>query len=137
MSWARSLIKLATYEVETLQKRMAEIVARRQAAELKLIMLDAEGEAEIQHARRDAEAGWYQIGFLEGLRRRKALAQEALDAILQEEAGARDALAQAFESQKKYEHVAETAERLARKDLARREGAELDEMGLRRATGGR
>ena len=75
MSWAQSLIKLSTYEVEVLQKRMAEIAERRMAAEMKLAMLEAEGEAEAMRARQDAEAGWYQIGFWEGLRARKAMAK--------------------------------------------------------------
>ena len=106
MSWADSLIKLSGYEVETLQKRLNEIVERRTQAEMKLVLLDAEGVAEAAHARYDAEAGWYQLGYLDGLKVRKANAQAEIDRILLEEAGARDALAQAFEEQKKYEQVA-------------------------------
>ena len=53
-----------------------------------------------------------------------------------EEAGARDALALAFEEQKKYEQVAEGI-RLARaKETARQETAALDELGLRKAARG-
>lgn len=128
-----SLIRISTFEVETLQKRLAEIVDRRTAAELRLVMLEAEGEAELQNARADAEAGWYMAGFREGLRQRKAAGQAALDTIVLEEAGARDALAEAFEALKKYEHVAEAAKVAARKEAGRRETAALDELGLRRA----
>ncbi len=136
MSWADSLIKLSGYEVETLQKRLNEIVERRAQAEMKRVLLDAEGEAEAAHARYDAEAGWYQLGYLDGLKARKANAQAEIDRILLEEAGARDALAQAFEEQKKYEQVAENI-RLARvKEQARQEAAAFDELGLRRASGG-
>jgi len=136
MSWADSLIKLSTYEVETLQKRLGEIVERRMQAEMKLVLLEAEGEAEMEHARHDAEAGWYQVGFLEGLRIRKAQARLEIDRIAAEEAGARDVLAQAFEEQKKYEQVAEN-QRIARgKEIARQETAALDELGLRRAAAG-
>lgn len=136
MSWADSLIKLSGYEVETLQKRLSEIVERRMQAEMKLVMLDAEAEAEAAHARYDAEAGWYQLGFLDGIRVRKANVQIEIDRIALEEAGARDALAQAFEDQKKYEQVAENM-RLARaKQQARLETAALDELGLRRAGAG-
>jgi flagellar FliJ protein len=61
-----------------------------------------------------------------------ALAQIEIDRILLEEAGARDALALAFEEQKKYEQVAE-AHRLDRLKTANRiESAAMDEMGLRR-----
>jgi flagellar FliJ protein len=133
MSWADSLIKLAGYEVETLQKRLNEIVERRVQAEMKLVLLEAEGEAEAAHARYDAEAGWYQIGFLDGLRLRKANVQIEIDRILLEENGARDALALAFEEQKKYEQVAENMRLAKVKEQARRETAALDELGLRRA----
>lgn len=131
-----SLIRISTFEVETLQKRLAEIVDRRTNAELRLAILEAEGESELQNARADAEAGWYMAGFREGLRQRKAAAQAALDTIMLEEAGARDALAEAFEALKKYEHVAEATRVADRKEAGRRETAALDELGLRRAARG-
>jgi len=138
MSWAKSLIKLSTYEVEVLQKRLAEIADRRMQAEMKLVLLEAEGEAEAERGRQDAEHGWYQLGFLEGLRTRKALAQAEIDRMAIEEEGARDALALAFEEQKKYEQVAESMRLAQVKETAKRETAALDELGLRRvAAGGR
>ena len=132
MSWAESLIKLSTYEAEVLQKRLAEIVDRRVAAELKLAMLEAEGEAEAAFSAQEAAAGIYRAGFLDGLRIRKAKAQSVIDVILIEEAGARDALSEAFEAQKKYEHIAENLRLETRRQLGRREAAVLDELGLRR-----
>ena len=128
-----SLIRISTFEVESLQKRLAEIVDRRTNAELRLAVLEAEGESELQNARADAEAGWYMAGFREGLRLRKANAQAMLDTIALEEAGARDALSEAFEALKKYEHVAEATRIADRKEAGRRETAALDELGLRRA----
>ncbi len=132
MSWAQSLIKLSTYEVEILQKRLGEIADRRIQAEMKLAILDAEGEAEAERARQDAEAGWYQLGFWEGLRARKAIAQAEIERISMEEAGARDALALAFEEQKKYEQVADGIRLAQRREALRQETAALDELGLRR-----
>ncbi|MFZ5720762.1 MAG: flagellar export protein FliJ [Pseudomonadota bacterium] len=136
MAWAESLIKLSTYEAEVLQKRLAEIVDRRVAAELKLAMLEAEGEAEAAFMAQEAAAGIYRAGFFEGLKIRKAKAQAEIDAILIEETGARDALAEAFEAQKKYEHIAENMRLAARKEVGRRENAALDELGLRRKAAG-
>ncbi len=133
MSWAQSLIKLSSYEAEVLQKRLSEIVDRRVAAELKLAMLEAEGEAEAQFSAYDAAAGLYRAGFLVGLRERKARAQTAIDVVLLEEQGARDALSEAFEAQKKYEHIAANIATEQRKELGRRERAALDELGLRKA----
>lgn len=132
MSWAQSLIRLSTYEAEVLQKRLAEIVDRRVHAELKLAMLEAEGEAEAAFSAQEAAAGLYRAGFLEGLRQRKARTQSEIDAILIEELGARDALGEAFEAQKKYEHIAENIAVAHRKEVGRRERADLDELGLRK-----
>lgn len=137
MSWADSLIKLSTYEVEILQKRLAAIQERRSEAEERLLALQAEGDAEAERARHDAENGWYQLGFLEGLRLRKAKVRAEIEAIKAEEAGARDALSQAFEEQKKYEHVAENIRLAKLKALDRLESAQMDEMGLRKAATGR
>jgi len=136
MSWAQSLVKLSAYEVEVLQKRLGEIADRRTQAEMKLVMLAAEGEAEAENARHDAEHGWYQLGFLEGLRARKALILANIAQIKIEEAGARDALALAFEEQKKYEQVAEGIRMARAKETARQETAALDELGLRMAARG-
>jgi flagellar FliJ protein len=136
MSWSKSLVKLSTYEVETHQKRLGEIVARKAAALARLEGLQVEGEDEATHARQDAGAGWYQIGYLEGLRLRKARVQAEIDAIAIEELGARDALTHAFEEQKKYEQVVEAARRAEVKETAKRETAVLDEMGLRKRAAG-
>lgn len=129
----KSLIRISTFEVEELQKRLAEIVDRRTAQELKLVVLEAEGEAELLRARGDAEAGWYLVGFREGLKQRKAAVQTQIEAIALEEAGARDALSEAFEALKKYEHVNDAHATAARKEQDRRDTAALDELGLRRA----
>jgi flagellar FliJ protein len=132
-NWSKSLIKLATYEVETLQKRLAEVRDRKTAAELKLAMLEAEGEAELSRPDADPMAGIYRTAFLTALRERKAVARTEIDAVAIEEQGARDALAQAFEEQKKYEQVAEAARLLQVREQAKREAAALDELGLRKA----
>jgi flagellar FliJ protein len=135
VSWADSLIKLSTYEAEVLQKRLAEIVDRRVACELRLAMLEAEGEAELAFSAQEASAGIYRAGFFEGLKIRKAKVQAEIDAILIEESGARDALSEAFEAQKKYEHIASGLRAEARKQQGRLEAAALDELGLRKKAG--
>lgn len=137
MSWAHSLIKITNFEVEILQKRLAEIVERRIAADLALVMLCAQGEAEALRARDDAEAGWCHLGFQQGLVIRKRDAETAILAVADEEQGARDALSEAFETLKKYEQVAEAQRQAVLKEEARRETIALDELGLRRAVGRR
>jgi flagellar protein FliJ len=131
MSWKESLIRISSYEVEMLQRRLAEVVERRSDAELRLIILAAEAEAEIVRADQDAQAGWYRAGFLQAVRHRRANLQSEIAGLTAEEAGARDALAEAFEALKRFEHIAETARVAAVKEEARRETVALDELGLR------
>lgn len=133
MSWNESLVRVSNYEVETLQKRLAEIVDRRVAAELRLTMLEAEAEGEAKAAQHDAQATLLLAGFQAAMRHRRPLLQADIDQALGEEVGAREALAAAFETLKKYEHVAEVAAAVKRRDAARRETASLDEIGLRRS----
>ncbi len=133
MSWIQSLIRMAELEVETLQKRLKEIADRRDAILKTLELLQQEANAEATQARNSAEAGWYMAGFREGVKQRRAKLAGELRGIAQEEQGARDALALAFEEQKKYEKLADNARLVAAKTLAKRETAELDELALRRA----
>ena len=131
MKWAASLTRIANHEVETLQKRLAEVVERRTQAELRLTILDAEAEAETENARGDPEAAMFHAQFIKGWRVRRLRVQAQIADIAAEEAGARDALTRAFEELKKYEHVVETAKALEAKETARRETTVLDELGRR------
>ena len=131
-SWAHSLIRISNYEVETLQKRLAEITTRRASAEIRLAVLDAEAEAQRDRARADATAAMMLGAYLNGWKARKAQAEGDLSVLDAEEAGARDALTGAFEELKKFEHVAETTRLNQLIALAKRETAAFDELGLRK-----
>ena len=134
-AWAQSLIRISNYEVETLQKRLAEITARRTSAEMRIAVLEAEAEIEQERAREAAEAGMLLQAYLNGWKLRKSAAEADVVEIEAEEDGARDALTGAFGELKKFEHVAE-ATRLKRLLAAgRRETAAFDELGLRRRAG--
>ncbi|HWW12049.1 MAG TPA: flagellar export protein FliJ [Brevundimonas sp.] len=131
-AWAQSLIRISNYEVETLQKRLAEITSRRASAEMRLAVLDAEVEVEQERARQDADAAMLLQAYLNGWKLRKSAAQNDVAEIDAEEVGARDALTGAFEELKKFEHVAETTRLAAMIAAGKRETAAFDEMGLRR-----
>ena len=131
-AWAQSLIRISNYEVETLQKRLAEITERRANAEIRLAVLDAEAQNERDRARMDAEAGMMLGAYLNGWKSRKAAAEGDLSVLDAEEAGARDALTGAFEELKKFEHVAETTRLNQLVAIAKRETAAFDELGLRK-----
>lgn len=131
-AWAHSLIRISNYEVETLQKRLAEITSRRASAEMRLAVLDAEVEVERERARADAEAGLLLQAYLSGWNVRKDAAHSDLSALDAEEEGARDALTGAFEELKKFEHVAEVTRLNAIVAADKRETAAYDDLGLRR-----
>jgi flagellar export protein FliJ len=131
-AWAQSLIRISNYEVETLQKRLAEVSARRATAEMRLAVLDAEVEVERERARLDADANMMLAAYLNGWKARRAAAESDLSVIDAEEAGARDALTGAFEELKKFEHVAETTRLNKLIAIAKGETAAFDELGLRK-----
>ena len=132
--WAASLVRISNHEVETLQKRLSEIVARRAAIEAEIAALDGELEMELAHKQPFEEAGFYLAGYREGARIRRRTLLDQLGDIGIEEAGARDALSEAFETLKKYEHVVDAAKAAAAKEALRLETAALDELGLRKAS---
>jgi flagellar export protein FliJ len=134
-AWAQSLIRISNYEVETLQKRLAEVSARRATAEMRLAVLDAEVEVEQERARADTEARLLLDAYMSGWKVRRAVAETNVAELDAEEAGARDALTSAFEELKKFEHVAETTRLNALIAAGRRETARYDELGLRRRAG--
>ena len=131
-AWAQSLIRISNYEVETLQKRLAEVAARKAEAEMRVAVLDAEVEIERQNARLDPTSGMMLQAYLKGWAMKRADAEGVVAAVAAEEEGARDALTGAFEELKKFEHVAETTRLNKLMAAAKREAAAYDEMGLRR-----
>ncbi|WP_339913309.1 flagellar FliJ family protein [uncultured Brevundimonas sp.] len=134
-AWAHSLIRISNYEVETLQKRLAEITARRVSAEMRIAVLDAEAQLEREQSRTDADAAILLQAYLNGWKMRREAAEADVHTLDIEEEGARDALTGAFEELKKFEHVAETTRLNAIAAVNKRETAVLDEMGLRRRVG--
>lgn len=131
-TWAHSLIRISNYEVETLQKRLAEITTRRASAEMRLAVLDAEVEVEQHRARTDTSSAMLLGAYMNGWKIRKSIIEADLVNLESEEAGARDALGGAFEELKKFEHVAETTRLNKLVALAKRETAAFDEIALRR-----
>ncbi len=132
MSWTDSLIRLRNFEIEELRKRLLALLDRRAALEAELTALDEEARREAAHARGDTEAGWCLAGFRVGWKQRRARVESDLRGLAAEEAGARDALSQAFEALKKVEKAAEGIAAAAAKDEARRETQAMDEQALRR-----
>ncbi|MBW8881176.1 MAG: flagellar export protein FliJ [Asticcacaulis sp.] len=129
--WAKSLIRLSTFEVETLQKRLAEVVTRRTHVEMKIATLDAEYELECMKAANDTALSHHLGAYKRGFKHRRETCVTELDLISREEDGVRDQLGMAFEDLKKFEHVAEATK--LRRDAAfkKAESAAMDEAALR------
>jgi flagellar FliJ protein len=134
MTWRRSLVRLADHQVEEIRKRLKAILDRRSEAEAALVSLHEEAEAESRHAETDGEAAWMKIDYLKGWRHRRDAKKAEIAELHAEEAGAREALVEAFETLKKYEQVAESARAASVKAAAHKETAVLDELGARRAS---
>jgi flagellar FliJ protein len=132
LSWTDSLIRVREFEIDTLKKRLAAVVAHRARIEAALAGLGAEAEAEAAHARGRPETAWSFAAFRAGWVQRRAAALAELKVAELEEAGCRDALSDAYAELKKVERVAEAHARAAAQALARREAAALDEIALRR-----
>lgn len=131
MSWAQSLIRIRSFEIETLRKRLAGILEQRYAAEQRLGDLDQEADHEMRHAKADPTVAFCLPAFRVGwtARRRDAAAQ--LNAVQLQEQGCRDALTDAFSDLKKIEAVASGQEVAEARSIAQRETAELNELALR------
>ena len=63
-AWAQSLIRISNYEVETLQKRLAEITARRASAEMRIAVLEAEHPAMLLMDVQLGDVGGIELGDL-------------------------------------------------------------------------
>ncbi len=129
--WAKSLIRLSTFEVETLQKRLAEVVTRRTHSEMRLATLDAEYELECVRASQDVTLAHSLTAYKRGFKHRRDTVSAELDLIVHEEDGVRDELGRAFEDLKKFEHVAEITHLKKVANDKRLEDAALDEAALR------
>ena len=78
MSWSDSLIRIATYEVDELQKRLKDILDRRDAVELTLDSLDLEAEEEKLRARVDPASAWCHPQYVKAWKLRRAHAEAAV-----------------------------------------------------------
>lgn len=129
--WAKSLIRLSTFEVETLQKRLAEVVTRRTHFEMKIATLDAEYEVECVKAASDMALQHHLSAYKHGFKHRRDGLVAELDSVVREEDGVRDSLGLAFEELKKFEHVAEMTNLRRLAHNKRVENAAMDEVALR------
>lgn len=129
--WAQSLIRISTYQVETLQKQLADVVSRRHQSEMRIATLDAEYELEAARAANDTQMAAHMPAYRSGFKVRREEAVTSLTQTEHEEMGVRDELTRAFEELKKFEHVAEATKLRLSLARTRAENAAMDETALR------
>ena len=125
-----ALIKIHAFELDEKRRALQQIESFRVDIENSLDRL-AEQLSSEQDAARSSEVGVYAYGDYARavIQRRKAL-EESLSAVTQQVEQARDAVAQAFETLKKYEITKAGRDSAALAEARRRERILLDELGL-------
>ncbi len=127
-----SLIKLARFQVEELQRQMADVDRARERLRAQIGRLDNDVERERKLAASDPEAGATFGAYAAAMKTRKENIQVSLADIDRQADTLRGELQDAFEQLKKYELLEER--RLAAMEARERaaEQAELDEIAQRK-----
>lgn len=137
MKTLATLIRLAGHRTDEARRMLKAALDAEAVVVDKIAALDGRVARERDAARADPSLGANLPLFLDRAHRdRKALEGE-LALKRQGVEAARQALAEAFEEQKKYEIGRDNAEARAAREADRREQLLLDEMGLRGRGGGR
>lgn len=125
-----ALIKIHAFELDEKRRALQQVEAFRADIENSLDRL-AEQLSSEQDAARSSEAGIYAYGDYARavIQRRKAL-EESLSAVTEQVEQARDSVARAFETLKKYEITKAGRDSVALAEARRRERILLDELGL-------
>jgi flagellar export protein FliJ len=133
MKSLNTLLKIAKRDLDTLQRALAQKLAKQGAVEESILALQQQIAVEQQRASQDYESSRAYAGYaiLAG-DRRKALAAEA-QAIGAECDELRTLIADAHVEMRKFERLIELREEREQATRDKREAAELDEMATQRA----
>lgn len=125
-----ALIKIHAFDLDEKRRALQQIESFRVDIEASLDRL-AEQLTTEQDAARNSEAGIYAYGdYARAVIQRRAALEESLTAVTSQVEEARDAVAQAFETLKKYEITKAGRDSAALAEARRRERILLDELGL-------
>lgn len=125
-----TLIRLAGSEVDEARRGLQAVLAEEDKIRADMAALEAEVAAEEALVKAQPDlAGPYTLFAVRAKERREAL-EAALAELQPRIEAAREALAEAFANQKKYEIAKENRDRAEAEEEKRKEGIALDEMGL-------
>lgn len=130
MKGIESLIKIHAFELDEKRRALKQIEEFRHSIESSITQL-ATQVTEEQEAARASDEGAYAYGsFARSVIQRRGALQESLASVNAQAEEARDAVARAFETLKKYEITKAGRDSEAVAEARRRERILLDELGL-------
>lgn len=130
MKGIEALIKIHTFELDEKRRALKQIQEFQNSVEDALEQLEVQVSSE-QAAARGSDEGAYAYGaFAQSVIQRRAALQESLVSVTAQVVSARDAVARAFETLKKYEITKAGRDSEALAEARRRERILLDELGL-------
>jgi flagellar FliJ protein len=130
MKGVEALIKVHAFELDEKRRSLKEIEEFRQQIEGSLVNLQDELTEEQKAAQQSVEGTYAYGGFARSVIQRREALEESLVAVALQVDEAREAVAQAFETLKKYEITKAGRDSAAVAEARRRERILLDELGL-------
>jgi flagellar export protein FliJ len=125
-----AIIRINKMEIDEARRRIGDLQRREDTLIARDRALDAQLEAETAAANAHPEAAFTLANFLTVHRRRKEEVAHATAEVRAELEREREALAGLFRRRKTYELAQEARDRRAAADIARKDQAVLDEIGL-------
>ena len=124
------LARLQRWTLDEVRQRLARLEGLRDGLQLDLSRIEKQMENEAAAARATPEAASVYPAFIAGAVAQRGKLLASLEELDKSIATTRDELAEAFQETKRYEVVAENHRRRQAEIRAKREQAQLDELGL-------
>jgi flagellar export protein FliJ len=125
-----TLIRLAGADIDTARLALQKILAEEDAVRAQLSDLAAQVEQESSLAAKDTDLARQYGVYIDHAKRKREKLNGQLDALKPKVEAARDALAEAFANQKKYEIAKQNRDDAAAVEQKRKDGLVMDELGL-------
>ena len=130
MTALQSMVRVHRWVLEEKQRKLAELQSLADRLRGDLTQLDSELEAERQAAEASDEAGLAYPSYVAAALDRRRRICETIDNLETEVEAAREEVAESFAELKKYEIARDNQQRRKTAKHARRERADLDEIGI-------
>jgi flagellar export protein FliJ len=124
-----ALIKIHAFELDQKRRALMEVEAAEAAIETKISTLAARLLVEQKAAGQSIEGGYSYGGYARAVITRRKTLNQSLVELAGQAVAAREEIAQAFETLKKYEITKASREARAQAEAKRRETVDLDELG--------